>query len=522
MGQGGGCRVSREAELEERLAAVENELVAVKAERDDYRVVFDQAPLLIWFKDADNVVLRANARAAASAGLSPDEIAGRSTYDLHPEEADGYHADDLEVMRSGSPKLGILERLDTPDGKRWIQTDKIPWRDPEGAVQGVVVLVTDVTERVEIQESLYRAQRMESVGILAGGIAHDFNNLLSGLFGNLQLAERKVAEDHPGRVYLQRASNAIDRARALTRQLLTFSTGGEPKREPVALGPLIADVATFALSGSAIELDLDIDVGLNACLGDREQIAQVLENILVNAAQAMTGSGRLTIRARNRSDPLPGHPGDWVEIEVQDSGPGIAPDDHERIFDPFFTTKPDGTGLGLATAFSIARKHGGLLDSRNALDGGSVFRLLLPLAQAAPPLAPAAPAVSSSAGTGRLLMLDDDSDIRTLVSEAASALSLEVTCVATTAEAVAAFREAQAEGRPFRVAMLDLTIRGDSGGKQALRQLRALDPGLRAIVASGYSVDPALVDPGKHGFDAVLTKPFRLEELRAALNLALF
>jgi CheY-like chemotaxis protein len=129
---------------------------------------------------------------------------------------------------------------------------------------------------------------------------------------------------------------------------------------------------------------------------------------------------------------------------------------------------------------------------------------------------------SSSAGTGRLLILDDDSDIRTLVSEAANALSLEVTCVATTAEAVAAFREAQAEGRPFRVAMLDLTIRGESGGKQALRQLRALDPDLRAIVASGYSADPVLVDPGRHGFDAVLTKPFRLEELRAALNLALF
>ncbi len=355
-----------------RIAELSQQLRAVTAERDEYRLAFDRAPLLIWYKDDKNTVLRANEPAAASAGLTPDQVVGRSTFDLYPEEADGYYRDDLEVIRSGRPKLGIIERLETPEGKRWVQTDKIPWRSPSGEAAGVLVFVRDITDRIQMQEELYRAQRLESLGLLAGGIAHDFNNLLQSIYGNVELLRLRLevpeqgegsATEDPAARYVRRAMSSIARARSLTQQLLTFAKGGQPGRSPVPLEPLIEEVVTLALSGSSIQPDVIVQPDLDPCLGDRSQIAQLVENLLVNAVQAIEQAesrsqpgarrapGVCRVRVRRRSDPLPTYTGSWIEVEIADNGEGIEPGHLERIFDPFFTTKAEGSGLGLASAY---------------------------------------------------------------------------------------------------------------------------------------------------------------------------
>jgi len=522
-----------------RIAELSQQLRAIRAERDDYRLAFDHAPLLIWYKDDKNTVLRANEPAAASAGLTPEKVAGRSTFDLYPGEADSYYRDDLEVIRSGRPKLDIIEQLDTPEGKRWVQTDKIPWRSPSGHASGVLVFVSDITDRIQMQEELYRAQRLESLGILAGGIAHDFNNLLHSVYGNVELLRVQLGVPDEGDVsatvepatrYVRRAMSSLDRARSLTQQLLTFSKGGQPGQRPVSLEPLIEEVVTLALSGSSIPPEVIVHAGSGACLGDRNQIAQLLENLLVNAVQAVEQAesrvqqgarstpGVCRVVVRRRTDPLPTHTGSWIEIAVEDNGEGIEPANLERIFDPFFTTKAEGSGLGLASAYSIAKRHGGTLDCWNNPGGGATFRLLLPIAEVAAGDAPSGEdEVVPSLPPLRVLFLDDDEEIRQLARSAGPHLGLELHCVDDLSRALQSCQRAIESGRPYDVAVIDLTVRGGVGGADALTELRELQPGLPAVVCSGYSTDPVLARHGEHGFDAALAKPYLLAELRAAL-----
>jgi PAS domain S-box-containing protein len=522
-----------------RIEALSQELRAVAAERDEYRLVFDRAPLLVWYKDDKNNVLRANDPAAATVGLTPDEIVGRSTYDLYPEEAEAYYRDDLEVIRSGQPKLGIIEPLETTEGKRWVQTDKIPWYSPSGKAGGVVVFVSDITDRIRTQEELYRAQRLEAMGVLAGGIAHDFNNLLTAIYGNIELLRIELgvsdeAEDPapaaPAARYVRRAMSSLGRARALTQQLLTFATGGQPGRRPVDMALLIEDVVALALSGSSVGCDVIVEPDLVPCVGDRDQIAQVLENLILNAAQSIheaeslaqpgtpRAAGLCRISARLRTDPLPTHRGSWIEVAVQDNGAGIRDDHLQKVFDPFFTTKAEGSGLGLASAYSIVRRHEGLLDCWNNPDGGVTFRLLMPVAETGDEVPPANEnEIVSSLRPLRVLLLDDDEAIRHLVQTAGPHLGLEVQCVGDLPRALAACRRAIESGRPYDVAVIDLTLRGGTGGKDALTQLRVLQPGLPSVVCSGYSKDPVLTRYDEYGFDAAVAKPYLLDELRTAL-----
>lgn len=382
-------------------------------------------------------------------------------------------------------------------------------------------LEIEVEERMEqlrkVEGELAKSQRLEALGLLAGGIAHDFNNFLTVLLGNLSLlsiagrSEAQRAED------LDDARGAVLRASKLTQQLLTFSRGGAPVRRAAAVTEVIADSASFVLSGSKVKCELALPPDLRVVEIDADQIHQLLNNLLINAIQAMPGGGTVRIAARNVDRaPAPLPAGRYVAIAVADQGPGIPEELQERIFDPYFTTKRDGKGIGLASAYSIAKRHDGLLTVDSRPGEGATFTLYLPaswsrIVEPEPSGAVLAP------GAGRALVMDDEEPVRKVTGAMAEDLGYEVDYAADGDEAVARYRRAMDERRPFDVVIMDLTIPGGMGGQETIRQLLDLDPEVRAIVMSGYSNDPVLANHRDYGFQGRLSKPFRVTDLTRVL-----
>jgi signal transduction histidine kinase/ActR/RegA family two-component response regulator len=374
-----------------------------------------------------------------------------------------------------------------------------------------------------LEAELQRATRLESLGLLAGGIAHDFNNLLTIIIGNLSMASLGKTVDREVRDNVLAASRATMRARDLTQQLLTFAKGGSPVRSTLALPELVRDVTEFVLRGSAVDCEFRFMPGLWPAHADKGQISQVVQNLVINAVQAMPEGGHVHLTLAN--DEIAADesrvlaPGRYLRLEISDTGAGIAPDVLPRIFDPYFTTKQTGSGIGLATVYSIARKHGGHITVDSALGVGTTFRLWLPASNSAPDAAPPPEADTNAASlSGRVLLMDDEADIRALASQMMQHLGLYVHCVADGTAAVDEYSRALRDSRRYDLVVLDLTVPGGLGGLQALRRLRAIDPDVVAVVSSGYSADEVMASYRSHGFRAMVPKPYGIEELARALR----
>jgi signal transduction histidine kinase/CheY-like chemotaxis protein len=372
-----------------------------------------------------------------------------------------------------------------------------------------------------LEEDLLRSRKLDSLGVLAGGIAHDFNNLLTAILGNIEMAMSGLPPGDGRRDRLAEAEKASVRARDLTQQLLTFSRGGAPVRETASVGDLVADTAGFALRGSNVRLDYVRDEALWPAEIDPGQISQVINNLIINADQAMPDGGTVTIRTANATvspgDTLPLPPGDYVTIAVADRGNGIPPENLERIFDPYFTTKRTGSGLGLATVYSIVRRHGGHVEVSSRPGEGASFKVWLPAAKgAAPPARERLERVTT--GTGRILVMDDEPFVREVVGAMLERAGYDPSFAEHGEEAIARYSEAKAEGRPFSAVIMDLTIPGGMGGVEASRRLREIDAAVRIVVASGYSNDPVMARFRDYGFVGVVRKPFRIAELTRVIG----
>jgi PAS domain S-box-containing protein len=372
----------------ERLRVAELALHNERALRDDQsatQAMLDALPAMIWFKDTENRVVRVNRAAAALEGVTPEALQGRTCWELYPKaQADAYFADDRDVIESRRPKLGIVEahRAVGTGSERWLEVSKVPVTDRGGHVIGVVAMAIDVTEKRRMQQVLQDVQRLESLGVLAGGIAHDFNNLLAAAFGWMERA-RDAADCGPrARHDLAQATSAFERARSLTGQLITFARGGTPVVDAVDLASLLREVAGFILVGSAVHVEWRVGAALPPCRADRGQLAQVFDNLLLNARDALPRGGVVTITATlGDGDAAAPHllaPGRYVHVVVADSGPGIPPEILPRVFDPFFTTKPKGTGMGLAIARKLVQEHGGTITAENVAPFGAKFTVWLP------------------------------------------------------------------------------------------------------------------------------------------------
>lgn len=379
---------------------------------------------------------------------------------------------------------------------------------------------SDITERKKMEEAVRNAQKLEALGLLAGGIAHDFNNLMGGIFGYIDLASGG-AKDEKVTNYLSKAMNTIDRARGLTQQLLTFAKGGAPIRHVGSLFPLVRETAQFALSGSNVSCNYDIADDLWACNFDKNQIGQVIDNIVINAQQAMFSGGTIELTARNIAVAEGEHPilgkGNYVRISIKDSGVGIPKEMIGRIFDPFFTTKAKGHGLGLATCYSIVNRHGGCIDVESEPGKGAVFHVYLPASTETADFSNKESEIEH-AGSGTVLVMDDEEVMQDAIHDMLVSFGYSVVCKENGKEAVDFYAMELRAKRTLSGMIFDLTVPGGMGGKDAVREIRKLNAEIPIFVSSGYANDPVMKNPAEYGFTASICKPFTKVELAQMLN----
>lgn len=392
---------------------------------------------------------------------------------------------------------------------------------PAGWGFSVLVAVRDIREQLRLEQQVAQVTKMQAVGQLAGGIAHDFNNILTAILGNLSLAKMYCAPTDRLYPRLGEAERASLRAKDLTQQLLTFAKGGAPLKHTASLKELIKESASFALRGANVRCEFELALGLWTAEVDEGQMSQVIHNLVLNAVQAMPDGGVIRVTAENvtlaTGDTLGLKPGPYLRISLADRGVGIAPENLPHIFDPYFTTKQKGSGLGLATSYSIIKKHDGMLTVESEVGRGTTFRIHLP-ASNKPMEKVAPPKVVAPRGKGRVLVMDDEALIRELAVAGLSQLGYQVETAPDGAEALRMYSEAKAAGQPFAAVIMDLTIPGGMGGKEAIKQLLLLDPAARVIVSSGYSNDAVMANFRHYGFKGVVAKPYKMEELAAAVN----
>ena len=426
------------------------------------------------------------------------------------------------VMDSGRiVNLSNHTVLLSKDGSEHIIADSgAPIRDKTGSIIGAVLVFRDETEKKQVEEELFKTRKLESIGLLAGGIAHDFNNLLTAIMGNLDMAMIK-SETAKSTGNLQEAKNAAIRAKDLARQLLTFSKGGAPIRKRMDIANLLEDTTNFILAGGRVSPRFFISPGLYALNADEGQISQVIQNIVLNAKQAMPEGGLIDIAAENTE--LKGHPtmpdGAYVRIFVRDYGLGIPSKYLAKVFDPYFTTKARGNGLGLSTAYSIIKRHEGYIDVSSKPGAGTTFTILLPaLVSKSDEVTDGETAeetisISTTVSPLKILIMDDEDAILEILGEMLSFLGHRVLETLDGEQTIEQFRKSMDQGEPFDLVILDLTVPGGLGGKETIVELRKMMPEVKAIVSSGYANDPVMAQYREHGFQGVVNKPFQMKEL---------
>ena len=390
----------------------------------------------------------------------------------------------------------------------------------------ILFIFTDITRWEAMQSEILKAQKLESLGVLAGGIAHDFNNILTGILGNISFAGLILDDEHQAQRPLEQAEKASLRAAELAHQLLTFAKGGQPVKKTVSVAGLIKESLALALHGSKVRAVVDIPGELHCIEADEGQMNQTFNNVIINALQAMPEGGTLRVRGANLTleeqnrAALPA--GEYVLISFTDQGAGIPHENLQRIFDPYFTTKAGGTGLGLASVHSIINKHNGKIEVESVPGKGTTFTLYLPSSgehgSPDPEQAKAAPPTPAQRSKGSILVMDDEEGIRDVAVSILEYLGYAVCTCCSGEEAVKLYREAGEAGQPFYAAIMDLTIPAGMGGKEAAREILAYDSEARLIVSSGYSNDPVMAQHAEYGFCAAVIKPYRAFEIERALE----
>ncbi len=475
--------------------------------------------------DAKGEVVLLNRMAEEITGWSSADAVGNRlerVLRLHEPAPAGDLGRRLDVPGPGAP--AIFEEMRFADlvarrgDRRLVELSGSPILQAGERYTGQVLAFRDVTEKRKIESELAKGQKLEALGLLAGGIAHDFNNLLTVLLGNLSLLSMRRQVDERTARHLADAETAVLRARDLTRQLLTFSRGGAPVRKAGSISEVIRDSASFVMSGSKVRCDIELPADLWVVDIDAGQMSQVVNNLLINAIQAMPDGGTVRIVGRNAQTPSPSLPaGKYIAIDVIDHGVGIPQQHQSRVFDPYFSTKQEGRGLGLASAYSIAKQHEGLLTVESQPGEGTVFSLYLPASKAQ--LATESMDLDADlGGGGRILIMDDEDAVRHVTGSIIEQLGFQAAYAVDGREAIDRYRHALDLEEPYDAVIMDLTIPGGMGGQETIGHLLDLDPAVRAVVMSGYSNDPVLANYRDYGFQARIGKPFAADDLARVLS----
>jgi PAS domain S-box-containing protein len=475
--------------------------------------------------DIEGRIVSINKAAESLTGWTPEEAAGKpldQVFHIINEQSRARCENPVEkAIQTGMiVELANHTVLISRDGiERTIADSGAPILDKESKTIGVVLVFRDITEKEKIRKEVSKMQKLESLAILAGGIAHDFNNLLTAILGNISLAKMLAQPGDQISEKLIMAEKASVRAKDLTQQLLTFSKGGAPIKKTTSITELIKDSAGFVLSGSHVSCKFEIADDLWPVEVDEGQISQVISNLVINAAQAMPDGGTINVSCKNIAVGVDTSvnlkKGKYIQLLIKDQGIGIQKEYLEKIFDPFYTTKEQGRGLGLATVFSIIKNHEGHIAAESEPGVGTTFTVYLPALESQ--------RISQRAdnipvqGKGKVLVMDDEEMVRNVAEGMLKMLGYQVEVAVDGAETIELYKKALESAEPFNVVIMDLTIAGGMGGKEAIKKLSEIDPGVVAIVSSGFSTDPIMADFRKYGFSGIITKPYKIQEMSEAL-----
>jgi PAS domain S-box-containing protein len=489
-----------------------------------YRSLVELSPVAMLVHSEGKIVFINDEAVRLLGGTSAGDFIGKPILDIiHPD----YHEVGRQRIQDIYEKRRDAELLE----EKFVRLDgevidvevaaRIVGYQGKPASQAVII---DITERKRIEEELQKVRKLESVGLLAGGIAHDFNNILTAIMGNITLSLLKSPRGSEVHALLKSAEKAVSRASDLTQQLLTFSKGGDPVKEDASIKELVMESANFVLRGSNVSCSCSFADGLLLLEVDKGQISQVIQNLILNAFQAMPEGGVVEVTVE-KAVLKPGEvsllaAGEYVKITLKDHGIGIDKRHLQKIFDPYFTTKKKGSGLGLSIVYSIVKKHNGTITVESELGKGTVFNIYLPASEKKKTPQPDAREEEDlpGRGSGAVLIMDDDPEVRKTGTLMLESLGYAVTCVKNGKEALELYKKTKHVSHPFDVVIMDLTVPGGMGGEKAVKELTAFDPEAKVVVTSGYSNDPVMANYKKYGFSGMLPKPIVLEDLHKLLN----
>jgi len=507
--------------------------------RDEYQSLYNQAPNGYLTLDEHGIIRRHNATFANLLNRSGHDVCGTPLVNLIDPQDRELWLGRFSTFHKQPQGKNLNIRINQPDNSlRWLRlTGSHEFRadTPDEKNKRILVAASDITrevlaeeEKIQTELQLLQAEKLQSIGTLAGGIAHDFNNVLAALSGNISLARFKLGKEHIAEKYLTAAIESIQRATLLTNQLLTFSKGGAPVRKSLDLQGLIEEVVCFNLAGSAIKPEFTWGENLWSVLADYGQLEMVFGHLTTNAHQAMPDGGHLRIGAENLTlmeNRIPGlPPGSYVCIRFTDNGQGIAPEHLPRIFDPYFSPQKNGKGLGLATVYSIIKRHGGLIRVNSLPGQGTSFILHLPAAQdqaQGPAEQGADLEVYGKLENAHILLMDDEEPICRATGAMLEELGHRVVITRDGQAAIDAFCRAQEAGTAFDLVIMDLTIPGGMGGKDAIKEILKIDARAQVLVSSGYADDPVMANHREYGFCGVIAKPYTFNTLATALGQAI-
>jgi two-component system cell cycle sensor histidine kinase/response regulator CckA len=513
-------------DITERKLAAEQML---EKERNLLSTVIDNVPDYIYMKDTESRYLVSNNAFVRFLGAkTPDEVIGKTPFELYPEEmATRYYADDQEVIRSGRPLVNREERsVDQGRGKLvWNLTTKVPLRDGQRKVVGLVGVARDITEKKQAEEEkerlqtqLQQAQKMEAIGTLAGGIAHNFNNLLMGIIGNTSMMLLDTDSSHPNRERLENIEKSVQNASKLTSQLLRYARQGGYEIRPIGLNQLVKETSdTFAMTKKEIRVHQELSKDLFRINGEQGQIEQILLNLYVNAADAMRGGGDLFLKTMNatpkhmKGKPYKVKPGNHVLLTVRDTGIGMDKRTQERIFDPFFTTKGmgRGMGLGLASVYGIIKAHGGYIDVESKKGHGTTFRIYLPASSEKEVIKEKELPEKILKGKETILLVDDEDIVLDVGEQMLKTLGYKLSLAKSGREAIELYNKNR---DTIDMVLLDM-IMPDMGGGEAYDRMKEINPDIKVLLSSGYSIDGQATEILKRGCDGFIQKPFHMQEL---------
>ena len=493
---------------------------ALRQSEEKYRNIFEDSRDAIYMTTRDGKFVEVNNSCLDIFGYEKEEMIGMDVMKIYVNPSDRKEFQ-KRIEKNGFVRDYSVKLRKKGGAKRDCLITSTVRRNSGGTILGYQGIIRDITEKKRMEREAQKVQKLESIGILAGGITHDFNNILMGISGNISLAKFYTNAGNPIFERLLEMEEGISQAKDLTQQFLTFSKGGAPIKKTTSIREIIEVSANFTLRGSNCQCKFFIPDDLWPVEVDKGQISQVMNNLIMNAKEALPEGGIIKVYAENtvvhKRGELPLKEGNYIKVSIEDQGHGISKKNLSKIFDPYFTTRQKGNGLGLSVTYSIIKSHDGYIKVESEVGIGTTFHIFLRTSKKETH-SEETDKEMLILGKGKIMVMDDEEVIREVTKEMLELIGYEVSLARDGVETLELFKQARESGHPFDAIIMDLTIPGGMGGKQTIMEILKIDPEVKAIVSSGYCEDPIISNFTEHGFSDSVAKPYKIQELSRKLH----